>query len=374
VNLESGAAASWEDDVASSHSIVEWPGQQPPAVLASSAATWPTPDTVPANVLHLAGLPAGATVDAPCLIRDIQHRGGDHPHTILLVGNAAGSISSAPIWASDRHCIEGLLPGQPVRLRGSISIWRDRAQLQIVFIEPLTPTPALWRLLLPSIGDPAPWWRIIDRLRAEIQSTHLRSVVAIFFDDNNFRDKLTQCPGSLSGHHGKIGGLLQHTCEVGHFSRTLAETNPRVDGELLLAAALLHDLGKLEAYRWDGHFRMTPIGRTIGHVVLGTLMLDRAWHAASVPPCSLEELELLQHLILAHHGQLEHGAVVRPMTLEAELLHQADLASARGNSMSEALEESANFLAASEISTQSLWQLDRRRIWRRKCDWGRSGD
>lgn len=344
---ESGASTSWEDDASS-------------------------PDTEPAAVPPLASLPPGALVDAPVVIREIQYRGGDHPHTILQVGNAAGTISSAPIWASDRYRIEGLAAGQPVRLRGSISLWRERPQLQIDLLEPLVSSPALWRLLLPNVGDPAPWWRNIDTLRDRIQSPHLQKVLAIFFNDNNFRDKFSQCPGSLSGHHGKIGGLLQHTCEVGHFSRTLAESIPRTDAELVVTGALLHDIGKLEAYRWEGAFTMTDAGRAIGHVVLGSLMLDRAYHAAAEPPCSPEELELLHHLILSHHGQLEHGAAVRPMTLEAELLHQADSASARATSMRDALDDDAQFNGGSEISAQPVWQLDRRRVWRRKCDWGRS--
>lgn len=343
----SGAVASWEDDAL-------------------------TPDPEPAAVLPLASLPPGAEVDAPFLIREIRHRGGDYPHTILLVGNASGMLPSAPIWASDRHRLEGLSLGQPVRLRGSIGLWRDRPQLNIDSLEILPSTPAILRQLLPSIGDPAPWWRIIDTFRARIQSPHLRALLAIFFDDNSFRDRFSQCPGSLSGHHGKIGGLLQHTCEVAHFSHTLAETNSRTQPELLLAGALLHDIGKLEAYRWDGVFTMTAVGRGIGHVVLGALLLDRAVQAAATPPCTNEELELLLHLVLSHHGQLEHGAPIPPMTLEAELLHQADRASARGASMRDALDDDSLFADQGEMSTRSVWQLDHRRVWRRQCDWGKA--
>jgi 3'-5' exoribonuclease len=340
-----GASASWEDDA------------------------FP-PDPEPAAVLPLTSLPPGARVDAPFLIREIQHRGGDYPHTILLVGNASGTLPSAPIWASDRHRLEGLVQGQPVRLRGSIGLWRERPQLIIDSLEILPSTPAIWGQLLPTAGDPAPYWRIIDTQRARIQSQHLQSLLAIFFDDNDFRDRFSQCPGSLSGHHGKIGGLLQHTCEVAHFSRTLAETVSRTEPELLVTAALLHDIGKLQAYRWDGAFVMTTTGRSIGHVVLGALMLDRAVHAAPEPPCAPEELELLLHLLLSHHGQLVHGAPVTPMTLEAELLHLADQCSARGTSMRDALDDDSLFPDGGEISTP-VWQLDRRRVWRRECAWGR---
>lgn len=355
---EAGASSSWEDDEFRSN----------------PATFWPLLDAEPVAAEPLSGLRPGTKVDATLVIRAIEQRGGDYPHTILQVGNASGCLPSAPIWASDRHRLDGLSPGQAIRLRGSIGQWRDRPQIIIESLEPIPASIAPWPLLLPTVGDPAPWWRIIDMLRDGIQSPHLRSVVAIFFDDNDFRSRFQQCPGSLSGHHGKIGGLLQHTCEVAHFSHTLAETVSRRVAELVVAGALLHDIGKLPAYRWDGTFRMTIPGRVIGHVVLGTLMLDRAWHQAATRPCTSEELELLHHLILSHHGQLEHGAPVPPMTLEAELLHQADRASATGSSMRDALLHDANFTSGEEISDRGLWQLDRRRVWRRQCGWGSEAD
>ncbi|HWA16990.1 MAG TPA: HD domain-containing protein [Gemmatimonadales bacterium] len=326
----------------------------------------------PAPVVRLAGLPPGAPIDASLLVREIEHRGGDHPHTILHVGNAAGVLPTAPIWASERYRVEGITRGQVVRLRGSIGRWRDKTQIQLDALEPLPPGAIRWDDLLPSVGDSAPWWRIIDTMRSQIQSPHLRSVLAIFFDDNDFRASFSRCPGSLSGHHGKIGGLLQHTCEVGHFSLTLAEPFFRTDAELLLTAALLHDIGKLDAYQWNTGFEMTPQGRALGHVVLGSQMLERRVAAHHPTPCTSAERELLHHLMLSHHGALDHGAPVLPMTLEAELLHLADLASARGDSMQQALEDSTLFHEDDEISSRSLWQLDHRRVWRRQCDWGRS--
>src|SRR5205085_5046851 len=105
------------------------------------------------------------------------------------------------------------------------------------------------------------------------------------------------------------------------------------DPDLVLAGAMLHDIGKLEAYRWDGPFEMTDPGALLGHVMLGMVMLDRRIGAEPLPPCTADERLMLQHLIASHHGRLEFGAATPPMTLEAEILHFADNASAKAASM-----------------------------------------
>src|SRR4029079_16272497 len=129
--------------------------------------------------------------------------------------------------------------------------------------------------------------------------------------------------------------------------------------------------GKLESYSWTGAFAMTDRGSLCGHVVLGSLMLAARLSAAPLPLCSGSEQDLLHHLVLSHHGLLEHGAPVTPMTLEAEVLHFADNASARTASRGEALEDPQNFWGADQVSARPLWQLDRRRVYRGKSDWGR---
>jgi len=137
----------------------------------------------------------------------------------------------------------------------------------------------------------------------------------------------------------------------------------------VLAGALLHDIGKLECYRWDTAFSYTDTGRLLGHVVLGSLMLERRIALEPVPPCSDAGLEQLHHLILSHHGQLEFGAAVCPMTLEAEVLHFADNASAKTASMSDAICAPENFNGEELVTAKTVWQLDRRRAYRGMVDW-----
>ena len=122
---------------------------------------------------------------------------------------------------------------------------------------------------------------------------------------------------------------------------------------------LLHDIGKLECYSWEsGVFDTTERGRLVGHVVQGVIMLQRAIAARAEPPCTHDEQLILEHLILSHHGKLEFGSPVKPLTLEAEILHFADDASAKTASITEAYASREFFPDGARVSAKKIWQLD----------------
>ncbi len=320
----------------------------------------------------LPDLAVGARVQDPFLVWDIEQRGGDSPHTILTLNNRSGRIQTAPFWPSDQARIAGLQKGDVVQVIGEVSLYRDRRQLRVSSIRVLPRATLDWRTLMPSVEDVAPYWKLLDGWRAEIRGPRLARTLALFYDDPDFRRRYEECPASLSGHHALLGGLLKHTAEVAAIGRAIGKAS-RADQDLVLAGVLLHDIGKLDSYSWEGAFEMTDSGSLLGHVVLGSLMLDRRAGEEDEPPCTDEELLLLHHLILSHHGKLEFGAAVVPMTLEAEVLHFADDASAKTASMAEALADGDLFSGEGLVSAKTVWQLDRRRVYRGGSNWGSGG-
>lgn len=302
----------------------------------------------------------------------VETHGGAHPHTTLILGNSTGRIGTEPFWSEDLPKIAGIGRGTIVQVIGEVTVYRGRRrQLRITSIRPLPAGTIEPRRLLPSVGDVAPYWERLDHWRAAVRGPRLRAVLALFYDDPEFRARYEGCPGSTRGHHAALGGLLKHTVEVATIARAIGRT-AGADLDLLLAGALLHDLGKLEAYDWaggSGGFEPTELNALHGHVVLGALLLDRMVRSSHPMACTEQELAILIHLVLSHHGKPEYGAPVPPRTLEAEILHWADNASAKSASMAEALRNASNFAPGAEISEPAA-ELDRRRLYRGRSDWG----
>lgn len=327
---------------------------------------------MPAPV-SLPELSPGQRVQDPLLVLEVESRGsGETAHTVVTFGNATGRLASAPFWPAEQHLVAGVRKGQVAQVIGEVQTYRDRRQLKVTSLRILPPAMVHPRDLLPAVPDPERYWELLDRWRTEIRGPRLRAVLDLFFADAEFRARFEQCPASTAGHHAMIGGLLKHTAEVAAIARAISRA-ANADGDLVLAGVLLHDIGKLEAYRWETHFAVTDAGALVGHVVLGSQMVNRAVRAQDPMPCTEEELLLLQHLILSHHGRLEYGAAVLPMTLEAEVLHYADNASAKTAAMADALADEENFQPGEGQSQRRIWSLDQRRVFRSGADWGRSG-
>ena len=156
-------------------------------------------------------------------------------------------------------------------------------------------------------------------------------------------------PAAENLHHPFSGGLVEHIRSVArmaasmadHYSRYYSELNPPLNKDLIVAGAILHDIGKIKEFEYDETgARYTPAGRLVGHIVLGRDMIRDA--ARQIDGFPEETLLLLEHVILAHHGKPEYDSPKRPATLEAILVHYADEIDAKMNCGVRALAGSFN--------------------------------
>jgi 3'-5' exoribonuclease len=202
--------------------------------------------------------------------------------------------------------------GDAVRVLGRVERYRDRLQLDVRSIEPepeADPTgfaPAMRR-------DPDELDGFLEFLAAEIAHPGLRATVGRFVGDADIRRRLRSLPGAPDGHHDYAGGLLEHTVGVATICRELCQLHPRLRSDLLLAAAILHDVGRTAELEPGPGFRQTAEGRLLGHVHLGVRLIEQRADALDDDA----RAELL-HAVAAHHDARA------AKTAEASVLYHAN--------------------------------------------------
>ncbi|MDO9557620.1 MAG: HD domain-containing protein [Coriobacteriia bacterium] len=209
-------------------------------------------------------------------------------------------------------------------------------------------------LLPTSPRDPEELLGRLRELVRGVQEPCLAKIVRAVFGDRSFMKRFKRCPGAQSYHHAYIGGLLEHTVAVATLCDGMASLYGDVDHDLLVAGALLHDIGKVDELSYTTGIDYTDEGRFIGHVVLGEARLRRAMESIEGLPSGL--MTRLSHLMLSHHGELEWGAPKRPCTLEALILHHADNMDAKAAGFLEA--------AAAVVRVEEQW-TDATNLFRR---------
>ena len=325
------------------------------------------------QLLDIPALSAGDEVHHPLLVVDVVTTGGEYARTSLVFGNRTGRISSAPFWSGRDEMIRGIAKGMLLQVVGKVTLYREALQLEASSVRALPSGSLPLSELVPSVGPVEKYWQFVDETREKLTAPRLARVIDLFHGDDAFRERYGECPGAPgTGHHAAIGGLLQHTCEVLTIGRHIARV-ARADEELVIAGALLHDIGKTECYSWEsGVFEINERGRLVGHVVEGVNMLRGAIAAAGPDIVTPDELLILEHLILSHHGHLEFGSPVRPLTLEAEILHFADESSAKTASFKEAYRSSEFFAPDARVSSRKVWQVDNRWLVKMNETFGRT--
>lgn len=165
----------------------------------------------------------------------------------------------------------------------------------------------------------------LRELVATVQCGHLRSLLEGVFSGETWQ-RFRTAPAAKHYHHAHPHGLLEHCLSVAQGVSAMAATFGGIDRDVAVAGALLHDIGKLDAYAYteDGEcpIEMTDLGKLQGEIPLGYYRIRRAIDdVPGFPPATATSL---LHIILAHHGQLEHGSPVVPCTREATLVHMID--------------------------------------------------
>jgi 3'-5' exoribonuclease len=174
----------------------------------------------------------------------------------------------------------------------------------------------------------------------DMADPHLRGLLQDFFADPDFTAAFVRAPAAKRFHHAYMAGLLEHTLSVARAAGAVSALYPDLDRDLLLAGAVLHDVGKIKEYGLDLAGDFTDAGRLVGHLVMGVEMV--AERVAARPDFPEQTALLLKHLLLSHHGEYELGSPKRPKILEALALNLIDDLDAKMNGLGGFIERHAD--------------------------------
>jgi 3'-5' exoribonuclease len=269
----------------------------------------------------------GQIVESPFVVRDRtrrEKRNGD-PFLKLQLGDVTGIVEGV-VWDGVDEAQAAAVPGAVVIVSGRYEL-RERygGCLTVRTVREAPEGSYDWADLLD--GPPHPFERMVSDLRALVETIRdpdLRALLDRFLaPDSELWQRWCTAPAAKTYHQAYRHGLLEHCLSVAQGVHTLVATFPGIDHDLAVTGALLHDIGKVEAYAMNGGaIELTDAGKLLGEIPLGYYLVRR--EIEELPGFSPDTAQALLHIILSHHGQLEHGSPVVPCTREATLVHMVD--------------------------------------------------
>ncbi|MFL5866867.1 MAG: 3'-5' exoribonuclease YhaM family protein [Thermoleophilaceae bacterium] len=190
--------------------------------------------------------------------------------------------------------------GDLVWAAGKVELFREELQLELRAIrraegaaDPADFLPVAYRDLDELDG-------FLEHLAREVYDPDYRALLRAFLEDDDFRAQLRRAPCTRAGHHAYLGGLLEHTVAVTMLAHEACGLHPRLDSDLLLSAAILHDVGKTREFELAADIELSEAGAMLGHLTLGQQLLTA--RAARIGSVQADKLLALSHCLLAHHG------------------------------------------------------------------------
>ena len=245
----------------------------------------------------IATLRAGDDVDAvfACARKDRLVARSGLPYLALELRDRSGSVQARAF--RDADLLAGRFErGDLVHVRGRVERFRDELQVEVVTIsrasaaDPAEFLPVAYRDLDELDG-------FLEHLAREVHDAGYTALLERLLGDAELRAEWRRAPCTRGGHHAYLGGLLEHTVAVGTLALEACQLHPRLNSDLLLCAALVHDLGKTREFVYGASIELSDEGRLLGHVVLGQQLLEERMGGLDG-----ERRLALLHCVLCHHG------------------------------------------------------------------------
>jgi len=295
--------------------------------------------------------------------REERTRRDGTPFLKLTLSDRTGSVTGM-VTEGLEDVPEDCLPGMVVHVSGSYAVHpRFGGELSVAALRPASPDEVdLDALVDGPPHDPDQMEADLRELIATVQCRHLRALLdAIFAPGSPTWEHYRTAPAAKYFHQAYRHGLLEHSLSVAQGVSSMSATFPGIDRDVAVTGALLHDIGKLDAYTNDPlAIDMTALGRLHGEIPLGYYRVRRA--IEDLPGFPARTAAAVLHIILSHHGTLEHGSPVVPCTREATLVHMIDNLGGRLGSfdrIEKELPDGAEWSKFDRALSGSAWFADR---------------
>jgi 3'-5' exoribonuclease len=314
-------------------------------------------------ISDLAKMDEGKPFDTFFLLLNVQQRTTTtgKPYLSLTLGDKSGQIEGRAWEPADPRIARDLVRGELVKVRGSISRFKESLQVKVDQIRHASNDEASLADMLPSTTHSVEdLWLQLTAHANSITDPWLSRLVFTLLDDPKISAAYKKAPAAKQLHHAWLGGLLEHVVSLLNLADRVLPNYPILNRDLVLTGVILHDIGKTQELQWSSGFDYTVEGVLLGHIQIGAALAEKTMDAIPNFPARLKTIVL--HLILSHHGKLEFGSPKLPMIPEALALNFLDDFDAKMQVIATEFERAAQQGKGPDDFTEKIWALDQRQM------------
>jgi 3'-5' exoribonuclease len=261
-------------------------------------------------------------------------QGALYIHAILA--DRTGQVPGR-LWQATQGIFDGIQEGGFIRVKGRTENYKGNLQFIIDALRPVDPKGINIEDFLPRTSKDVEkmWARTLEILRT-VKNEHLLALIAQFVKDEKIVHGFKKAPAAIQFHHAYLGGLLEHTLNLLEVALVVLPKYPDLSADLVLTGLFFHDIGKITELTYETNFTYSDEGQLVGHIVAAAVWIDRRAEAAAHQtgkPFPPDLKAVIQHIVLAHHGQYEYGSPKLPAVPEALLIHHLDNIDAKMNTV-----------------------------------------
>jgi 3'-5' exoribonuclease len=274
------------------------------------------------------------------IYKEIRQKKTGEPYLTLVLADRTGEIE-AKMWDNVAEVMSTFDRDDFVKVKGLAQLYQNKQQFTVHKIRRADEGEVEAADYFPcSKRDPDEMFAELTGIIAGMRNEHLRMLLTAIFADEKLAALYRRAPAAKSIHHACLGGLIEHVLSLCGLCRAVVAHYPDLDLDLLLSAAILHDIGKVEELAYERSFAYTASGQLLGHIIIGLQKVEEKIREVPGFPPKLKLL--LEHMILSHHGELEFGSPKVPVFAEALVFHHLDNLDSKFEAMRVAIEKDKN--------------------------------